>query len=341
MAAVFVRVFQRFFFSLLVVVFVGTFTGCYLPAGSSALLGEESVASRSEADDPDDPDSGTEDNPHVVGSAEQLVELLQSDDLSLDAHYVLNADIDLSDHDDWKPIGSAAEPFTGSFDGGGHVIHDLEFESTDHDEMGFFGVVAAGAVIQYVGIEDADLEDNTHRNHRGLLAGINYGTIRYSFATGSVEGNYAIGGLVGINEGTIEKSYALVEVYGNSAVGGLVGVNRGSGRITVSYAAEEVETWNEGENEGALVGSNEWHHGEQPEVTKSFFDQEINPGMVGVRGDDGNVEVTGLTTDEATSPEIFIEGGLLEDYGFDFENTWDIDSNWNEGYPFLRAVPPE
>ena len=61
----------------------------------------------------------------------------------------------------------------------------------------------------------------------GGLAGHNYGTVMFSHATGSVEGDDSgAGGLVGSNQGTVISSYATGSVSGSDHyIGGLVGLN--------------------------------------------------------------------------------------------------------------------
>ena len=71
----------------------------------------------------------------------------------LSGSYILGNDITMSD--EWIPIGSPDEPFTGIFDGNGYIIYNLTAtKNTDH--MGFFGA-AEGAVIRNVIVKDADL----------------------------------------------------------------------------------------------------------------------------------------------------------------------------------------
>ena len=83
--------------------------------------------------------------------------------------------------------------------------------------------------------------------------GVNFGTIRSSYATGAVSGGFIyVGGLVGNNSGgTISNSYATGTVSGYSYGGGLVGGNTGT--ISSSYATGAVSGNNYG---GGLVGYN-------------------------------------------------------------------------------------
>ena len=69
----------------------------------------------------------------------------------LSGNYILGNDITLSD--EWTPIGSPDEPFTGIFDGNGYIIYNLTVtKKTDH--MGFFGA-AEGAVVKNVILKNA------------------------------------------------------------------------------------------------------------------------------------------------------------------------------------------
>ena len=71
----------------------------------------------------------------------------------LSGNYILDHDITLSD--EWMPIGSSDEPFTGIFDGNGYIIYNLTVTKKT-DDMGFFGA-AEDAVIRDVILENADI----------------------------------------------------------------------------------------------------------------------------------------------------------------------------------------
>lgn len=89
----------------------------------------------------------------------------------------------------------------------------------------------------------------------GGLAGYNVGTITNSYAArnlGKVIGENQVGGLVGENWGTITDTWATASVSGASYVGGLVGYSVGS--ISRSYAAGIVSE--SGDFVGGLVGTN-------------------------------------------------------------------------------------
>jgi hypothetical protein len=95
---------------------------------------------------------GTEESPYQIATAEQLDQVRDY----LDKHFILTADIDLADYENWEPIG-AFEPlsdvpedeetpkpelaFTGTFDGGGHTISNLAINQPEGIAVGLFGCV--------------------------------------------------------------------------------------------------------------------------------------------------------------------------------------------------------
>lgn len=115
---------------------------------------------------------------------------------SLDANYILMSDINLSDCDNWDPIGNDSNDFSGTFDGNGLVISNLTINHPDADYQGLFGQTTAVAKIINVALEDLYV---TGGNYTGGLVGRNKGTITNCYAVGSVNGDDHTGGLVGQN----------------------------------------------------------------------------------------------------------------------------------------------
>jgi hypothetical protein len=144
--------------------------------------------------------------------------------------------------------------------------------------------------------------------------GANYGMTTACYFTGSVTGNWQVGGLVGGNVGTITDCYSAGSVVGYGIVGGLVGGNEGI--ITVCYSAGSVD----GNNYvGGLVGRNY-----EGTVSDSFWD---------IRTSDCNTSAGGTpkTTSEMKTINTFTEAG------WDFVEIWGIGEN--QTYPYLRFAP--
>ena len=228
----------------------------------------------------------------------------------------------------WQPIGSSDpydpqqfKPFTGSFDGQGHVIRDLFINRSDEYCVGLFSWVGERGVIKDLGVVNATVTGGEAVAH---LVGESDGTITNSYSTGSVTGNSYIGGLVGRNDGTASSSYSTDSVAGNKRAGGLVGVNYGT--VSNSYSTGSVSG---NEDVGGLVGYSEGT------VSNSFWDIETSGQTTSAGG-------TGKTTAEMNSIATFSEAGwnisAVADLGTrNLAYIWNIVNEVT--YPFLSWQP--
>ena len=171
---------------------------------------------------------------------------------------VVNYDDDFSNHNwnsisrsdwfFWTPIGKQDfNIYTGTFDGQGHTISRLYFESCsnyydqnskDYDNQyrdnlsfGLFGFNSG--TIKNVGVINSYF--GWLYNRIGGICGVNYGTIENCYNEGKVEGQgNDTGGICGVNYGTIENCYneGKVEGQGNDT-GGICARNLGT--ITNCY----------------------------------------------------------------------------------------------------------
>jgi filamentous hemagglutinin family protein len=129
--------------------------------------------------------------------------------------------------------------FTGSFDGLGHTIANLDIDQPGSDYyVGLFGYINSAGSVRNVGLVGGSV---IAKDTVGQLAGQNDGTVTNSYATGTVQGESAVGGLIGLNRGTVSGSHASGAVQAGSGhfVGGLVGFND-VGAISSSYATGAV-----------------------------------------------------------------------------------------------------
>jgi hypothetical protein len=151
----------------------------------------------------------------------------------------------------WQPVGSTAvnDTFEGSFDGQGYEISDLFMDRPDESQVGLFGVVETGGVIENVGVANSNI---TGYEAVGSLVGFSRGTVRNAYAHGNVVGDLDVGSLVGVNGGTVNKSRSTSSVTGGDRVGGLVGKNEGS--VSNSYSTGTIHG---NDFIGGLVGKNE------------------------------------------------------------------------------------
>ncbi|MFD1177886.1 S-layer homology domain-containing protein [Paenibacillus puldeungensis] len=224
---------------------------------------------------------GSAGNPYVIMTLQQL-DAVRND---LNAHYILGADIDATETVSWNdgsgfaPVGSYASdgnshPFTGVFDGQGHVIRNLTMNWPDNNSTGLFANISEDGVVRNVGLEGGSITGGL--SFTGSLAGMNYGSLERSYSSAKVSGKNVVGGLVGYNhiQGKVTYAHANAVVSGNSFIGGLVG--RNDGGIEFSDASGDV---NGDGYVGGLVGNSEGG-----EISQSYATGNV----------EGNVNVGGL-----------------------------------------------
>jgi len=201
--------------------------------------------------------SGTQDDPYVIATADQLFAFADSMNSKIDyagKYVALGADIDVSGAL-WTPVGGSFYAFNGTFDGCGHTVSGMtlgsrdEVYELDRDNVyiGFFGVLGADAAVRNLHI--ADLYFNTHFSASAYLGGIagvtdsrasdTYrgfvidncsvaGEIRFT----ADKGNLFLGGIVGMQmRGAVINCRSDTDLTGIvttghlAEVGGLVGLN--------------------------------------------------------------------------------------------------------------------
>jgi len=199
---------------------------------------------------------GSQTNPYLISTAEDL-DLVRSHSSK---HFRLINDIDLSDLE-WQSIGNQTNPFTGSFDGRGFSITNLQVENRG-SYTGLFGFVKGGR-IKGVLLTNVYL---TGSDYTAALAGrVEKSRITNCGAEGKVFGKFNTGGLIGYsNSSKVERCYASVNVYSNeSNIGGLIGNCDMANQVVNCYATGNVEG---GNNVGGLVG----YVGDRSEVSNSY-----------------------------------------------------------------------
>lgn len=205
-----------------------------------------------------------------IKTVDDLLKLANATDAeTLGKNYRLKDDLDLTGTP-FSGIGSAANPFTGMFDGQGSTISNVTINAPDGVNVGFFNAIKGATIrdlklvnVQITGKENVgglvgnaqvQLDSNDlSKNVANLIGGCS--------VSGKVTGEKNVGGLVGLNGGetdqhtlfsiasAIDKSTANVEVSGTEMTGGLVGRNNGT--ITKSSSGDTVKGTT---TTGGLVG---------------------------------------------------------------------------------------
>jgi hypothetical protein len=184
-----------------------------------------------------------EDGSCLVNNVTDFKELLVfGQDASL--KYRLTNDLDLA-----TEPGLYIPYLAGEFDGNGHLVSNLSFNSSFVSHVGLFGYLAPSGEVTRVGVENASITGDLNV---GGLAGMNEaGTVSESYSSGGVTGNWGVGGLVGSNHGTVSDCYSMASVTGDVAAGGLVGTHYWVSSLKNSYSTGNVAG---SEQAGGLVG---------------------------------------------------------------------------------------
>ena len=139
---------------------------------------------------------------------------------------------------EWTPIGTLNSPYTGTFDGGDHIISGLTFDQSKTDYAGLIGYIDNGGAVKNLRLEDVKI---TAARYTGAVAGRNNGTIENCSVSGTVKSSSNnAGGITGYNNGTITGCSASGNVSANSQAGGIVGYFV-TGSITDCHSSATVE----------------------------------------------------------------------------------------------------
>lgn len=254
--------------------------------------------------------NGTQDNPYVIVSAEGLREI----DNHPDASFLLGADIDLSGGV-WSPLCSETAPFSGKLNGCFHTISNLTLKSSGNTD-GIFAAIGKTGTVKNLGIKSAVIKSKA--KNVGSICGENYGTILRCYNNADVYCGYGdadVGSIAGDNYGTISNCYNTGKISGTVAanVGGICG--RSSNDLLCCY------------NIGKLSGS--YIMGGITGTGKSTLCHFIFQRDITESGD-GSGSLSGESASRLKEANSYP--------GWDFTNVWDIDSNTNGGYPYLRKT---
>lgn len=208
---------------------------------------------------------GTEANPYKISSADELAslsELVNGGQNYEGKYFKLTEDIDLKGRE-WKPIGKeyGDGSFSGSFDGGGHSISNMNVN--DIDNGGLFGTVKKASVIQNIRLLSPTVNA---RQFGGALIGWceNVELIKNCYAENiicSVDAKDTImnaaGGLVGMAAKLVKMENCHVKnakVTGLKDVGGLLG-------SASSNPGKAIQINKCSATECTIIASGKWGHG--------------------------------------------------------------------------------
>lgn len=185
--------------------------------------------------------SGTETNPWIITSAQELA-YLQAECMYQRTYYVnLEADIDLAAHI-WKPIGISGKNPSFRFYGNGHTISNLNISYSENDYVGLFGCISSSttSIMENLTIKNAKVSGytagtlvgsgsvnankiiiiNTNIKATNVAQGIGASTAQYCYVSGTIVGaTNAIG--VSSNSSYSENHATIIGKYGSArGIGG-------------------------------------------------------------------------------------------------------------------------
>ncbi len=180
------------------------------------------------------------DEPQIIqiSSTEAFLEFAENcrlDSYSMDKHFLLTTDIDLTGTDfDGIPI------FCGTFDGGYHTVTGLNIDSAGSDK-GLFRHLAQSAVVKCLNVEGT-VSPSGSRSNVGGIAGTNAGIIEDCSFNGKVLGADSVGAIAGVNKasGLITGCSASGTVSASHFSGGITGTNEGAVRNCTNRADVNV-----------------------------------------------------------------------------------------------------
>jgi len=165
--------------------------------------------------------TGSSADPYLIETAEQLDAVRDH----LTSHFLQVISLDLSSYTNWVPIGTDADPFTGTYRGESNTITNLTVDRPDEDYVGLFGYMAGSSWLRELSLTNVSV---VGRNAVGAIAGFyeSGSESRACHVWGSITGaGNNVGGLFGQFNGILRDCTADVEVEGVDHVAGMVGRN--------------------------------------------------------------------------------------------------------------------
>lgn len=270
---------------------------------------------------------GTDENPIVISTLGELVWLVNSPS-AWSQSIRQTADIDLVNCTWLQGIGTKTLPFTGVYNGQGHVIKHLTRMSVAPGvAVGMFDYVK-GATLQSVILEDAKISGVDRVG--GLVGNAISSRIKASSTSGTLKGAIG-GGLVGAGTGvSIVNSYSRMALTATGSdgatLGGLAGLLDAKSTIANSYALARLNGTSLS-HVGPLVG--------QPDGAS----QQDSVRNLSSTGQDTFTNTLGLERTQAQMRDI----STYLELDWKIANMsargvpWAICAGVNDGYPFLSA----
>lgn len=266
---------------------------------------------------------GSFEAPYLINSVDDLLQLSKRVENGNDFagnYFRQETDLDLSEIDNWEPIGKFRSGFyfRGVYDGGGHVISNLHCEGNGDGCVGLFGQL--GGIVCNLGVIESDIRGTCV----GVIASHSVGEnamIINCYTDSYAEGKSRAGGIADNFNGIICNCFSVGKTYGMEMAG------------AVSYTAgmvENVFALNDSVISGIVGNSG---NGDVIYCTRAYIESEnllgILNGMVsGINQCRFHYQQSGLPYDEET-------GRMYADWMGEVElKSWEF--NNKQYYPVLQ-----
>ena len=199
----------------------------------------------------------------------------------------------------WTPIGKdeKGKRYEGTFDGQGHTVSGLYFNSKQY-QIGLFGCLDSNGLIQNVGVHDSYFLGSSSV---GGVCGYNRGgSISNCYNSATIGGYLSLGsagGVCGYNTGTLTNCYNtanITDIVATLSIGGMCGFNEG----TISKCHNTGLITGGDSKSGSVCGYNS-----EGSITNCYYLNGTAERIVGSIST-GTVDATAMTADELASGEV-------------------------------------
>lgn len=259
--------------------------------------------------------NGTEASPYIIATAEQLALLSKNLSDTEGMYFKLVRDIDLKGklwNAMYKTSSRIAEMY---FDGNGKTVSNVTVENGE----GLFNCYLRGTIVN-LNVE------NFIGNCSAGIVGANSGYIKNCHVKGNLSSAVynndslyisEVGGICNNNYATIEQCSFEGNLKGTGNVSGIAGYNRG-------YVINCFVKGDLGGGNSFISGSSDYKE------EKCFSIEKNNRTSVTIDNKYGVYKLPSAVSDKSS----FKKASTFEK--LDFENIWSIESDVNEGYPYLK-----
>ena len=197
--------------------------------------------------------SGTSGDPYQIATALQLDSVRNH----LSSHYILTANIDLSEYSDWIPIGDNSNPLTGNLDGNYKTISNLTI------------ITASKSTCGLIGICQDNIKNLTIKNANINIASFSY----YIFCFGVLSGA-SFTGLIQ----NVKISHPIIRISGNgyANLAAFIGTSNSTDIRRCSVDSLDMICNSSSANTGSIVGG-QWGGGASGarDITETYATGDI------------------------------------------------------------------